>query len=430
MRRSTTAFALFLLIAATTSSALAQTRRRAMLPPSDDGLTLPQWVALRAIPFDTVESRSDDSDLAPLNDLVGDRKYVGVGEATHGSHEFFAMKARMFRYLVEHKGFTVFSIEGNLPEADAINDYVQTGNGDPVALVHGMHFWTWEVEELEDLVVWMHEYNAAHPDRPQLSFRGFDMQYSEIAIAGADAYVKRVDPQRASSFAANLSCAKMDYGLYQSLSTTAKNDCRTKVLAAYQMIESSRDAYIAASSASEYERMLRYTKVAVQFEDVAGHTPTSRDIWMAENAVWLVEVEHPGEKMMMWAHNYHIGRAGGLQMGTYFNAHFPDDHMAFGFLFDHGDFNARDYTTRILQSKHVDPAHDNGYDVVFRMANRPYFFLDMRKAPRSLLKDLFVTPYARYDIGALYPVPRVKTPIGPEWDVVIWVAVSTPSRLR
>src|ERR1043165_5445760 len=100
---------------------------------ADEGLTFTQWVARRAIPFDTVEPRDDDGDLAPLTGLVGGRKYGGVGEATHGSHEFFAMKA-----------------------------------------------------------------------------------------------------QRASAFTANLSCADVDYNAYQSLSTSAKNDCRTKVLAAYQ----------------------------------------------------------------------------------------------------------------------------------------------------------------------------------------------------
>jgi erythromycin esterase len=430
MRRATTVVTLFLAAAAMHSSAFAQTRRRAALPPSDEGLTLTQWVARRAIPFDIVESRGDDSDLAPLIDLVGGRKYVGVGEATHGSHEFFAIKARMFRYLVEHDGFTVFSIEGNLPEADAIDDYVQTGNSDPVALVHGMHFWTWDVEELEDLVVWMHDYNAAHPEGPRLSFQGFDMQYSQTAIAGAEAYVQRVDPQRAGSFAANLSCANVDYAVYQSKTAAAKNDCRDKVSAAYHTIESSRDTYIAASSAGEYERMLRYTKVAVQFEDLAGHSPTSRDKWMAENAVWIVEVAHPGEKMMMWAHNYHVGRATDLQMGAYFNAHFPNDHMAFGFIFDHGDFNARDAATLVLQPKHVDPAHDNGYDVVFRTANLPYFFLDLRKAPKSVFSDLWIKSYARYDIGAVYPVPRESAPIGPEWDVVIWVETSTPSHFK
>lgn len=429
MRRAATVVTLFLAVAAMHSSALAQ-RRRAVLPPSDEGLTFTQWVARRAIPFDTVEPRANDSDLAPLSDLVGDRKYVGVGEATHGSHEFFAMKARMFRYLAEHKGFTVFAIEGSLPEADAIDDYVRTGIGDPVALVHGMHFWTWDVEELEDLVVWMHDYNAAHPERPRLSFRGFDMQFSQAAIAGADAYVWRVDPQRANSFVAGLSCADVSYAAYQKLTTAAKNDCRAKMLAAYALIESSREAYTAASSAGEYERMLRYTKVVVQFEDLAGHTPDSRDMWMAENAAWIAEVAHPGEKMMIWAHNYHVGRGSDEQMGAYFHARFPNDHMAFGFLFDHGDFNAVDSRANALRVEHVDPAHDIGYDVVFRTANLPYFFLDLRRAPKSLYDELWVKDYGRYDFGAVYPDQRTTAPIGPEWDVVIWVETSTPSHFR
>jgi erythromycin esterase-like protein len=200
------------------------------------------------------------------------------------------------------------------------------------------------------------------------------MQFSTVAIAAADAYVQRVDPQRAGSFAAELSCADVSPGAYQKLTPAAKNLCRAKVLDAYQTMESSRGAYTAASSAGEYERMLRYTKVAVQFEDLLGHTPTSRDMWMAENAAWLAEVEHPGEKMMMWAHNYHVGRGANVKMGAYFHARFPNDHMAFGFLFDHGDFNAVDSRTNHLQAEHVDPAPDDGYEAVFRPANLPYFF--------------------------------------------------------
>ena len=107
------------------ASLAAQTsgRRRAVGSPPP---TLGQWIAARGIPFATVEPVDDDSDLLPLRAIVGDAAYVGVGEATHGSHEFFAMKHRLFRFLVERMGFTVFSIEASLPECDKINDFVQT----------------------------------------------------------------------------------------------------------------------------------------------------------------------------------------------------------------------------------------------------------------------------------------------------------------
>ena len=67
---------------------------------------------------------------------------------------------------------------------------------------------------------------------------------------------------------------------------------------------------------------------------------------------------------------------------------------------------------------------------MFRTVNLPYFFLDLRKAPKSVYSDLWVKSYARYDIGAVYPVPRVNEPIALQWDVVIWVAESTPSHFR
>ena len=102
MRRAIAA----LLLALTIPAAAQSGRHRAVVqPPTLDG-----WIAARGIPFATVEPVDDDSDLLPLRAVIGDAPYVGVGEATHGSHEFFAMKHRLFRFLFERMGFTVFTI--------------------------------------------------------------------------------------------------------------------------------------------------------------------------------------------------------------------------------------------------------------------------------------------------------------------------------
>ena len=66
-----------------------------------------------------------------------------MGEATHGTHEFFQLKHRMLEFLVERMGFTVFGIEANWPESLAVNDYVLNGNGDPAKALAGFYFWTW-----------------------------------------------------------------------------------------------------------------------------------------------------------------------------------------------------------------------------------------------------------------------------------------------
>src|SRR5205085_1637542 len=170
-----------LLLLLTCASALAQNARRRAT-----GADLDQWIGAPAIPFAKSDPVDDDSYLLPLREIVGDAMVVGVGEATHGTHEFFTMKHRIFRFLVERMGFTVFSIEAALPECDRIDQFVHTGEGDPSALIANMHFWTWNVDEVLDLVLWMRAYNAARAGGAQLSFRGFDLQYSQQAIAAID----------------------------------------------------------------------------------------------------------------------------------------------------------------------------------------------------------------------------------------------------
>src|SRR5215510_14135440 len=110
------------------------------------------WLRENAIPFDTTDPNSDFADLMPLKELIGDARIVALGEATHGTHEFFEMKDRILRFLVEEMGFNTFAIESNMPEANLVNDYVQTGKGDPVALLQGLKDSTWDTQEVLDMI--------------------------------------------------------------------------------------------------------------------------------------------------------------------------------------------------------------------------------------------------------------------------------------
>ena len=418
------------LLLLTCASALAQRPRRRVVGPITEPPDLQQWIEAHATAFATAEPVDDDSDLLPLRAVVGDATVVGVGEATHGTHEFFAMKHRLFRFLAERMGFTVFSIEASLPECDDLNEFVHTGKGDAAALVANMHFWTWNVDEVVDLVLWMRAYNAAHAGGPQLSFRGFDMQFSQQAVAGVSAYLQRVDAANAGKVLQNLQCANVPYSVYQAKPLATRNQCRDAVAAAYDAIAGARTPYVAASSADEYERMLRYARVVMQFEDLAGHHMDSatRDHYMAQNAAWIVGTEHPGEKMMMWAHNYHISRIDGLTMGSDLDYELGARYVRMGFLFDSGDFNARDSVTLILQKKHVD-AVDDGYEVLFRHTLQPRLILDLRHPSPAAAKELATRRYA-WNIGAVFPPGRDLHDFAKEFDVAIWVRDTTASRLR
>jgi erythromycin esterase-like protein len=138
------------------------------------------WVRLNAIPLKTVEAGNGFADMAPLDKVVGDARIVELGEATHGTREFFQLKHRMVEYLATRKGFTIFSIEANMPEAYRLNKYVLEGEGDPKQLLKGMYFWTWNTKEVLDMILWMRDFNKSGKGR--IEFTGFDMQTPTVPI--------------------------------------------------------------------------------------------------------------------------------------------------------------------------------------------------------------------------------------------------------
>jgi erythromycin esterase-like protein len=160
-------------------------------PPTD-------WIRANAIRLATVESGHGFADMQPLKALVGDARVVSLGEATHGRREFFQHKHRMLEFLASEMDFTIFSIEANMPEAYRLNDYVLKGTGDPAQLLKGVYFWTWDTEEVLDMIRWMRAFNASGKGR--IEFTGFDMQFPIVALQNATAFVTRYDPPYAPTW--------------------------------------------------------------------------------------------------------------------------------------------------------------------------------------------------------------------------------------
>jgi erythromycin esterase-like protein len=150
------------------------------------------WVRANAIRLTTVEAGHGFDDLQPLRRIIGTARMVTLGEATHGSREFFQLKHRLLEFLATEMGFTIFSIEANMPEAYRLNDYVLNGAGDPAQLLRGMYFWTWDTEEVLDMIRWMREFNKSGKGRVQ--FTGFDMQFPNVAADIVRDFVARYDP--------------------------------------------------------------------------------------------------------------------------------------------------------------------------------------------------------------------------------------------
>jgi erythromycin esterase len=126
--------------------------------------------------------------------VVGDARIVSLGEATHGTREFFQMKHRMLEFLATEMGFNIFSIEANMPEAYRLNDFVLNGAGDPKKLLAGVYFWTWNTGEVLDMILWMCDFNALGKGR--LQFTGFDVQTTTVAMQIAKDFLAGADPDK------------------------------------------------------------------------------------------------------------------------------------------------------------------------------------------------------------------------------------------
>ncbi|HET7435747.1 MAG TPA: erythromycin esterase family protein [Thermoanaerobaculia bacterium] len=438
MRRLVVVLALLV----TLPSTFAAKHRAVSKPPSEEGLSAEAWLKAHAIPFATTEPGSGVDDLRVLSPLIGNARIVSLGEATHASHEFFAMKHRMLEYLVREKGFTVFSMEATLADCDRINDYVQTGNGDPAALLHELGYWVWSTDEVLALIRWMRAYNETRGDKPALSFRGFDEQIATVAAQQLDAYLHRVDSANATSTMQLYDCMKLyqaNPGGYSKLPLATKDQCRANLTQLHDTVAARREAYIAASSAAEYERMLRYARTIVQTEETnAERTDENvRDRFMAENIAWIANTEHAGEKVVVWAHNGHVAAELDYQMGSYLRReYFPGSQMViFGFAFGHGAFHAYDIAAqRNTVFTVVSP--EDGHEAFFRTAALPLMFVDLRNASSRAARELFDnTSKTMWEIGAGFDAahPEVFRPtqiLSRNYDVLIWIESVAPTHLR
>lgn len=110
------------------------------------------WISSNAHPLKSVSAGSGFEDLQWLKPVLQNVNYVGLGEATHGTREFFQMKHRMLEFLVKEMGFTIFAIEASYSGCRRINDYVLYGKGDAHTALASQGFWTWDTEEIIDMI--------------------------------------------------------------------------------------------------------------------------------------------------------------------------------------------------------------------------------------------------------------------------------------
>lgn len=406
-----------------------------------------QWLAAHARPLRTAEPTGDHGDLDFLHDWIGRARIVSLGEATHGTREFFQLKHRIFRHLVEKEGFTAFAFEAALPEAMDIDHYVQTGEGDPRGALAGLYFWTWDTEEVLDLIRWMRAYNADPKHARKIHFYGFDIQSMTRPPKVAIAYLEKVDPALAARFRVEVADLLNPFLVLDMSSWSEEHNkgLLRSALAIAQAIRDGKEKYTAISGADAWEMADRHAQVFRQYAGTyLAHdetvTPGGRDGAMAENVDWILAREGKDARIVLWAHNYHIATLcqPARTMGCNLREHHDrNDMFILGFAFNQGGFQSRSGSgpgAGNLSVFDLPPAAPDSFDGTLAQAGPKLFAFNLRELPAAgPVAEWMARAHPMRDIGAVYDTAepaRFLTPvIAPRtYDALLFVDATTAAR--
>lgn len=411
------------------------------------------WLKTNAIPLKTVEAGNGFADLQPLKKTFQNVRFVGLGEATHGTREFFQVKHRLLEFLVREMGFRVFALEGSYSALQLINDYVMGKMDDGTSALDSQGFWTWNTEEVRAMMDWARTYNAGVSADKRVKFTGFDIQYNQPGKDKLLAYLKRVAPERVLAtetfFKANLDSLNSGLSILEQRKemTTKLKELRIHYNELLTFLESNAANLSAKSSQAEYEQIREYSRVLTQYIDAysqatVGAGSDARDRYMADNFKRLVDHEPAGTRIVLWAHNGHIASDTSdsfRSIGTYLRRFYGKDYYALGFAFNQGSFQAReaqpkDPAKRMLMPFTVAPAPKESADWYLTQTGLKTFIVDFRPAPTNVdIRGWLAVPHPMRGVGSIYSPadePYFFGPalIGKQYDGLLFIDTTTRAR--
>lgn len=315
------------------------------------------WIEKNAHPIKSITPGSNFQDLQWMKPVLENVKYVGLGEATHGTKDFFQFKHRMLEFLVKEMGYTGFAIEASYAGCKNINDYVLTGKGSAQAALASQGFWTWNTQEVLDMIEWIRAYNTTVKEDKKVQVFGFDIQYN--TLGGGTAYIKnylkKVAPaiaQQNDSFFTLFPLAEQ-----KQMKDSSALKVRKYFATLKRAIATNRDSFIRNSSRDEYENAMAYANTISEYLGAyisrGNNGPRAqqlelRDRYMAANLKRFAQT-NPDMKIVIWAHNSHINKnpefevnGGRRPMGSHLRNSFGNAYYAMAFLFNKGNFQAMD----------------------------------------------------------------------------------------
>lgn len=372
----------------------------------DDDSLITQLRA-QAIPVDIA------GDWDALLAAIGEASLVLLGEATHGSDEFYAARQRISQRLIEQKGFDAIAVEADWPDALRAHRWVigsstEESARDSLRAFRRFPLWMWRNERIVQLLEWLHAHNAARAPDERAGFFGLDLYSLRNSMHAVVHYLQQVDPAAAALARERYGCfdhladEPQRYG--RSTSFGLRKDCEDEVVrqlkamlddaGQYLRIDgphSADELFFAQQNARVAQNAEAYYRAMFRGRDLSWNV---RDSHMADTLFALRE--HLGSrhgraaKIIVWAHNSHIGDARATEMGWHGEINLgqlvrercaPGDSFLLGFTTDAGEVTAANQWDEPAQRKQVVPSLAESHEHLFHRTGLACFLLDLHAAP-------------------------------------------------
>ncbi|WP_244894169.1 erythromycin esterase family protein [Planobispora rosea] len=398
-------------------------------------MTAPGEIRRSALPL------AAPDDLDPLLERVGDARYVLIGEASHGTHDFYSWRAALTRRLIEEKDFRFVGVEGDWPDCDRVHRSVtQTGAESPYDALYGFARWPtfmWASEEVVDFCRWLRRWNESRPEERRCGFHGLDVYSLWDSLRAVRRYATRHLPEQLDTVLDALHCLEayghdpQQYGLAMRL---LPDSCEKEVVDMLSAVSAAapedeggfavrQNAEVVAGAEEYYRAMVRS----------GPESWNVRDIHMADTLDRLTDFYGDGVRGVVWAHNTHIGdaratdmaAAGMTNLGQLARERYGDDAVLVGFGTYQGAVVAAERWGAPSQVMRVPPARPASLESLLHATGleRALFVVP----PAGDRPDWYDRPMSHRAVGVVYHPDRerwgnyVPTVLGRRYDAFLWL---------
>jgi erythromycin esterase-like protein len=363
----------------------------------------------------------DDPAFGRLFDRFADAKVVLLGEASHGTSEFYRARAAISRRLIETHGFNIVAVEADWPDAATIDAHIRHKQQKPRPAFRRFPTWMWRNTEMDAFTRWLRDHNAPlAPDR-RAGFYGLDLYNLSGSIHAVIAYLDRVDPQAAKVARERYGCLKPwqsePQGYGRMALTTGFGTCEQAVVSMLGDLLQQELRYAGQDGdsfldAAQNARLIRDAEVyyrAMYYG--AAESWNLRDRHMFETLTHLLQAKGEGAKAIVWAHNSHIGNAAFTEMGLVreeinlgqlCREAFGAQAALIGFGTNTGTVAAASDWDEPMQVMRVRPSLPDSCERLAHDAGLPRFLLDLREGRHDALRERLKEPRLQRFIGVIY----------------------------